>query len=201
MRISEERYSRDRRALDVAARLIGFEARTGTIRRLTGLTDDRIRKLSRSCGVGGRSGTCRRHRGKSPQRVTFILGKSRSRTEAATLLGLCRLMGVTPEMATAPQFGSDRVLKAERLCDAYWTFQSLLPEAALSFEHLLLLLSEVEKSQELTSTLCRSCNAVLVVDLLSLRGNRCAHCIEHAPYPRAEPVPYACVAEESAVYS
>ncbi len=201
MRISDERYTKDRRALDVAAMLVEFEARTGTIRRLTGLTDDRIRKLSRACGAGGHSETHRRHRGRSPQRVTHILGKTRSRSEASTLLGLCRLMGVTPSMATATERGPDRVLRAERLCDAYWTFRSLLPEATLSFEHLLLLLSEVEKSEEMTSTYCRSCNAVLVVDMLSLHASRCPHCAEHAPYTRSEPAQYACVAEESAVYS
>ncbi len=201
MRISDERYTKDRRALDVAAMLVEFEARTGTIRRLTGLTDDRIRKLSRACGAGGHSETHRRHRGRSPQRVTHILGKTRTRSEASTLLGLCRLMGVTPAMATATERGPDRVLRAERLCDAYWTFRSLLPEATLSFEHLLLLLSEVEKSEEMTSTYCRSCNAVLVVDMLSLHASRCPHCAQHAPYTRTEPAQYACVAEESAVYS
>lgn len=201
MRISDERYTRDRRALDVAVRLIEFEARTGTIRRLTGLTDDRIRKLIRTCGVSGRTGAGRRHRGRAPQKVTQILGKSRCRSEASTLLGLCRLMGVTPAMATAPELGIDRASRAERICDAYWTFRSLLPEASLSLEHLLLLLSELEKSQEMTSTFCRGCNAVQVVDMLSLHASRCAHCTVHAPYRKPEPVQYACVAEESAAYS
>ena len=45
MRISEQRYTKERRVLDVATRLIDFEARTGTIRELTGMVDGRIRSL------------------------------------------------------------------------------------------------------------------------------------------------------------
>jgi len=48
MRISDDRYSRDRQRLDLALRFIHHEARTRTIRVWTGLTDDRIRKLYRS---------------------------------------------------------------------------------------------------------------------------------------------------------
>jgi hypothetical protein len=45
MRISDDRYSRERLSLDLALRFLKHEARTQTIRTWTGLTDDRIRKL------------------------------------------------------------------------------------------------------------------------------------------------------------
>jgi hypothetical protein len=45
MRVSDDRYTRDRQRLDLALRLIRHEARTFTIRQWTGLSDDRIRKL------------------------------------------------------------------------------------------------------------------------------------------------------------
>ena len=48
MRITDDRYTRDRLRLDLALRLIRHEARTCTIRDWTGLSDDRIRKLYRS---------------------------------------------------------------------------------------------------------------------------------------------------------
>jgi hypothetical protein len=44
MRISEDRYSRERLSLDLALRFLRHEARTQTIRMWTGLSDDRIRK-------------------------------------------------------------------------------------------------------------------------------------------------------------
>ena len=63
MRISDDRYSRDRLRLDLALRFIHHEARTHTIRAWTGLTDDRIRKLYRTYlyEAGGRGVfVCRR---------------------------------------------------------------------------------------------------------------------------------------------
>ena len=48
MRISEDRYSRERLCLQLALRFLEHEARTQTIRTWTGLSDDRIRKLYRS---------------------------------------------------------------------------------------------------------------------------------------------------------
>ena len=45
MRVSDDRYTRDRQRLDLGLRLIRHEARTFTIRQLTGLSDDRIRKI------------------------------------------------------------------------------------------------------------------------------------------------------------
>jgi hypothetical protein len=45
MRISDDRYSRERLCLQVALRFLEHEARTQTIRAWTGLSDDRIRKL------------------------------------------------------------------------------------------------------------------------------------------------------------
>ena len=63
MRVSEERYDRERGTLELGVRLIQFKARTGTIRALTGLSPDRIRKLFRSCGLSGKVGSRDRRRG------------------------------------------------------------------------------------------------------------------------------------------
>jgi phage FluMu protein Com len=203
MRISEQRYSRDRRALDVATRLIDFEARTGTIRALTGLADDRIRKLSKTCGTDGRSTSAPRHRGSSKRRVGHLLGRSQSK-EAAALLGVCQLMGITSESRSPERDpGSSRVARAEQLCDAFWTFRYLLPQASMSFELMLLLLSEVAKGEEIAATNCRSCNALLVVDILSLYDSQCPHCAELSPMTRRPrtTIPYRCVAEEAPAYT
>jgi hypothetical protein len=48
MRISDDRYNRERSSLDLALKFLRHEARTQTIRAWTGLTDDRIRNLYRS---------------------------------------------------------------------------------------------------------------------------------------------------------
>ena len=80
MRISDDRYSRDRLRFDIALRFIRHEARTHTIRAWTGLTDDRIRKLYRSYLADPRSGPTR-HRGKSPQQVAFFTRTPRLRAQ------------------------------------------------------------------------------------------------------------------------
>ena len=94
MRIYDDRYSRDRQRLETALRFIEHEARTQTIRRWTGLSDDRIRKLYRSylCDAGRR--TVRRHRGRSPHQTTLFLRTARMRHESAVFASICRLVGV-----------------------------------------------------------------------------------------------------------
>ena len=45
MKLTDDRYAAERRQFELALRMIGHEARTGTITECTGLSDDRIRKL------------------------------------------------------------------------------------------------------------------------------------------------------------
>ena len=92
MRISDDRYNRDRLRLDVAMRFIRLEARTRTIRQWTGLTDDRIRKLYHAYLQSG--GRTTRHRGKSPQQAAYFMRTARLRNEASALAGLCCLVGL-----------------------------------------------------------------------------------------------------------
>lgn len=203
MRISEHRYNRDRRIIDVAARLIDFEARTSTIHDLTGLSGDRIRKLSKECGVDGKSTSKQRHRGASPSSVSILLAKPRLKNEADALFSLCRLMGVSP--GSGPEHSERRlpdVSRAERLCDAFWTFRYLLPQTSISFEHMLLMLSEAAKDGELVGTHCTDCNALFVVDALSLYDAVCPHC-SGVPLRvgKAGRIPLQCVAEEAPAYT
>lgn len=203
MRVSEQRYAEDRRALDVAVRLIGFEARTGTIRELTGMSDTRIRTLSKECGSKDGSDRPLRHRGASPHNVSYVLGKARSRNEGAALLGLCQLMGISSvHPGNCTGHVSDSLSHAERLCDVFWTFRYLIPEASIGFEHMLLLLSEAAKGEELATAHCEGCNALLLVDLLSLHSAPCPHCAVDAPanIRTAETMQYLRVAEESPAY-
>ena len=45
MRVTDDRYAGELEKFDLAIRMIGHEARTGTIRTCTGFTEDRIRKI------------------------------------------------------------------------------------------------------------------------------------------------------------
>src|ERR1700722_2970492 len=95
MRISEDRYRRERHSLQLALRFLEHEARTQTIRRWTGLSDDRIRKLYRSYATHAPR-FVRRHRGKSPHQVAYFGRSLRIQQETVWLASLLSLFGVIP---------------------------------------------------------------------------------------------------------
>ena len=176
MRISDDRYNRDRQRLDIAMHFIRHEARTHTIRQWTGLTDDRIRKLYRSYL---QDGGCRitRHRGKSPQQAAFFLRSARLRHEAGALAGLCCLVGVLERhqarAAAQPLAG---VTRAAALCQAYDVYQAIVAAPGIGFEHAVLLVNVLARGSELALGDCHGCGALLVVDSLALRPARCVLC-------------------------
>jgi Flagellar transcriptional activator (FlhC) len=186
MRISDDRYSRDRSRFDIAMQFIRHEARTHTIRAWTGLSDDRIRKLYRSYLCDSQAVPLTRHRGKSPQQVAFFMRTGRARQEAALLASLCRLVGALPE-APAPEL--IKVLpslgRGELLCQAYSVYRQMIPQAFISFEHAVFLLTALVRGDELVLSGCRDCAALLIIDRWSLRSARCAHCAPAAQAPEA----------------
>jgi hypothetical protein len=188
MRISDDRYSRDRLRLDLALRFIHHEARTHTIRAWTGLTDDRIRKLYRTyLHEAGGSGVTR-HRGKSPRQAAFFTRSTRMRREAAVFASVSSLFGlITPRTIRVdnrrPGAGepSPNVTRGALLCEAFEAHRALMGESQISFEHAVYLLSALHTGDELRVAHCRDCNGVLVTDRLALRIPVCNDCPGHRP--------------------
>lgn len=182
MRISDDRYSRDRSRFDVAVQFIRHEARTHTIRVWTGLSDDRIRKLYRSYLREARGTALVRHRGKSPQQAGFFMRSARVRQEAALLASVLRLLGALPSRPTPEMVSSLPSLgRGELLCHAYCVYRGLIPEGLISFEHAVFLLTALVRADELLLSNCRDCCAALIIDRWSLRAPRCALCAaDHA---------------------
>lgn len=183
MRISDDRYQRDRQRLDVAVQFIENEARTQTIRLWTGLTDDRIRKLYRSYLTEHRGRLLPRHRGKSPQQVAHFVRTARLRQESALFASICLMAEVITEAppAGAAARNAYSVQRALLLCRAYETYRSLVPHPSLSFEHAVFLVTALSRGDELRLAGCTGCEAVVVADRLSLRVPRCSGCGSHAP--------------------
>jgi hypothetical protein len=180
MRISDDRYSRDRQRLDLALRFIHHEARTRTIRVWTGLTDDRIRKLYRSyVATDGASGISR-HRGKSPQQVAFFVRTPLMRQEASVLASICYLLGVMPaaQVADAPRH-LPGMQRGEALCDAFETYRMLMPAPRISFEHAVFLVTALARGDELRAVQCTDCMGLIVIDRLGTDARRCLSC-EHS---------------------
>ena len=184
MRISDDRYSRDRLRLDLALRFIHHEARTQTIRAWTGLTDDRIRKLYRTYLHEAGGGGVTRHRGKSPQQAAFFTRSLRMRREAAVFASVSSLFGlISPRVGSAPAIIVERanqpapnVARGALLCEAFEAYRALIGDSQISFEHAVYLLGALHAGDELRVAHCRECNCVLVADRLALRLPVCNDC-------------------------
>src|SRR5215831_17709094 len=163
MRISDDRYSRDRLRLDLALRFIHHEARTHTIRAWTGLTDDRIRKLYRTyLHEAGGTGVAR-HRGKSPRQAAFFTRSMRMRREAAVFASVSSLFGLfgPRSIAVEPGTGAHSVARGNLLCEAFEAYRALVDEPQISFEHAVFLLAALHAGDELRVAHCRDCMGVL----------------------------------------
>jgi hypothetical protein len=190
MRVTDDRYTRDRQRLDLAIRMIRHEARTQTIRTWTGLTDDRIRKLYRTYVQTHAPGgpPVRRHRGKSPRQSAFFLRNAETRREAAALAGLFGRLGLLQSAAREVRAGTPASLRWGNLfCRVYETYRALHRAHRISFEHACHLLHALERRAELAMDACPGCDALMVVDVLRARTPVCTWC-EHEARAGSVPV-------------
>jgi hypothetical protein len=176
MRISDNRYSRDRFRLDLALRFIRHEARTQTIRAWTGLSDDRIRKMYREY-MQEPGFAVSRPRGKSPQQAAFFTRSPVLQEQSALLASVCSLLGALPR-AGAPI--NRQVLvnlsRGELLCQAFEVYRELVADPRISFEHLVFLVSALAGGEELQLANCEICGALTVVDRFTFKASRCPQC-------------------------
>lgn len=197
MRVSDDRYTRDRERHDLALRLIRHEARTFTIRQWTGLSDDRIRKLYRSYCLHDRC-TVLRHRGKSPRQLAFFFRNPEVSFQGAQLASLFVVYGLlgagTLGLESRYRLGS--LDSGVRLCQAYETYTELHSPAGISFEHAWFLLLALARRDELTLRRCSECDGLRLVDLLAKRRSACASCAA-AVAPRGASTPVECTAPGS----
>jgi hypothetical protein len=185
MRISDDRYSRERARMELALRFLSHEARTQTIRAWTGLSDDRIRKLYRSYMSQARR-HLPRHRGKSPHQIAYFTRSLRLQEETALLASVLSLLGVVPvgtyAGASAPASGTAAnaslpgVTRGVLLCQAFEAFRLLLPSAQISFEHAVFLAIALARGDQLRLGDCSDCGSLMVTERLPLRTARCTHC-------------------------
>ena len=178
MRISDDRYTRDRLRLDLALRLIQHEARTCTIRQWTGLSDDRIRKLYRSYVADCEASPVARHRGKSPRQTAFFFRSTELHFEAAQLASLYLIHGLldATRQGIESRYRVGSVESGLLLCRVYETYVDLHAPARISFEHAWFLLWALARHTELGVARCPSCGGLRLRDLLARRSSACATC-------------------------
>ena len=178
MRVSDDRYTRDRERFDLALRLIRHEARTFTIRQWTGLSDDRIRKLYRSYVMSADAAAVLRHRGKSPRQTAFFFRNPEVSFQAAQLASLLVLYGLLGGTALGiePRYRVGSLDSGALFCKAYEAYTELHTPAAISFEHAWFLLLALARGDELGAARCTACGGVRLRDLLSRHRTECASC-------------------------
>jgi hypothetical protein len=178
MRVSDDRYTRDRQRLDLALRLIRHEARTFTIRQWTGLSDDRIRKLYRSYVMNQDARCVLRHRGKSPRQAAFFFRNEELNFQAAQLASLFLmygLLGATP-LGLEPRYRIGSLESGTLLCQSYEAYLDLHTPAGISFEHAWYLLLALARRDEMGISRCANCGGVRLHDLLAKRKISCGNC-------------------------
>jgi Flagellar transcriptional activator (FlhC) len=177
MRVSDDRYTRDRQKFDLALRLIRHEARTFTIRQWTGLSDDRIRKLYRSYVLEHDSSTVLRHRGKSPRQAAFFFRNPELNFQAAQLASLFIMYGLVHGNARGvePRYRVGSLESGALLCHAYEAYQEMHRPASISFEHAWFLLLALARHDEVGIARA-TCGGVRVRDLLAKHRLACGNC-------------------------
>jgi hypothetical protein len=185
MRISDDRYTRDRERLDLALRFIRHEARTFTIKQWTGMSDDRIRKLYRSYVLHSEAGEVLRHRGKSPRQAAFFFRNPEVNFHAAQLASLFLMYGLMGAAGggVESRYRVGSLESGALLCRAYEAYLDLHAPVSISFEHAWFLLLALARRDEVGMTRCSSCGGLRLRDLLARHKQTCANCSHGAPAP------------------
>ncbi|HEY1492431.1 MAG TPA: hypothetical protein VGF35_07365 [Steroidobacteraceae bacterium] len=175
MRITDDRYHRERLRMELALRFLRHEARTQTIRAWTGLSDDRIRKLYRSYMDDART-ELPRHRGKSPHQVAYFTRSTRMQEETLALAASLWLLGVLGDAGAAAPGSLAALARGAMLCEAFDSYRLARPGAQISFEHAVFLVNALSSGEQLRLGWCSGCGGLMVSEPFSLRLSRCQHC-------------------------
>jgi hypothetical protein len=177
MRLSNHYISRDLRSVELALRMLSHEARTHTVSLWTGISSDRVRKLSLSQRREKPQRAARRYRGPSQTQLGTVLTSPSLRSEAAAIAYICQMFEVMPAQpvenarATLPS-----VPRGEQVCSALEFFEALVPPTQLTFDQWVLLLQSLVEAKEWGMARCARCPALVVADRLALEKPLCDEC-------------------------
>jgi hypothetical protein len=175
MRVTDNRYRTERSQFELAMRMIRHEARTNTISYLTGLSDDRIRKVYdtyfRCAG-----GNVRRRRGKSPTQIAPLIESPPRALESGVLVHLLHRGGLfSAPGARQPQLRQNIAL-GQRFCDCFEAYRCIVPGPTLTFEWGWNLLLNMRSGDELGLAQCEACGIIHLRDLLAIPQTVCPVC-------------------------
>lgn len=177
MRATDNRYRGERNRFELAMRMIRHEARTGTIRYLTGLTDDRIRKLYTSYFKFVDGVPVKRRRGKSPTRVGPLIRSPARALESGVFVNMLVANGlVSFKNPPGPRLKGDVEL-GHRFCQCFETHKRVVHRPTLNFEWSWNLMHSIRSADELRLAHCDVCSIAYVYDHLTLPRSDCPACL------------------------
>ena len=186
MRITQSRYAGELNRFELAMRMLRLQARTGTIARYTGLSNDRIRKAYASyVREHGLNKLPSRKRGRPPSRIGRFLGTPQRHCESTVLAALFMHAGLVVRDESSrchvPRHLTG-LMAGRRLCDAYDMYRMLMPQGQITLEVAAALLRAIGETQDLIMTFCGSCRAIYVQDAYALDYGR-GPCCDWTPEP------------------
>jgi hypothetical protein len=159
----------------VALRMIGFEARTRTIRLSTRLTDDQIRRLYRQYCRARPSSTTSRHRGRSPTQALQFTRNAGTLLESSILAGVLTAHGLLKGLRPKPWLANS-LQYARRFCEAYATYLDLAERDPLSFEQAWYFARMLAARSELFLQRCKHCGSHYLGDTHTVLKRDCPIC-------------------------
>lgn len=166
---TEDPDDRDMRRRQLAKRMVSHRARTQTICAFTGLSRHRLETLRRRWGVPAHD----RHRGPSPTSFLEFFRTTKCLQTATTAAVLCDLLGAIRLPAPTARPRSVTLEAGEQLCYAYEALLACFPDAALEFEHLVLLTNGLAQGDSVQLSHCTQCGAAVLIDKLSVQPGTC----------------------------
>jgi hypothetical protein len=183
MRLTDDRYTREREACELALRLLRYEARSCLIRTCTGLSEDRVRKLYKTYLQHRGTKQLRRKRGKAPHEAATFMRNSRAHLEASLLAGIFCSLTLVETTYAQPRW-LPPLSFVERLCDAYDYYLQCMStgsrDAQFSFEHAWFLMQTLSRGA-LRLVPCAHCGAVQLHDVLATTPRACPFCEQKSP--------------------
>jgi hypothetical protein len=185
VRVSEDRYTKDLRRLNLAQRLIQLEVRTQWICAWTGFSEVRVRNLFHA--YHREQGFVRRHRGPAPTRVSGFLRSPALRAEASAIGGIARVLDVVPP-SPAPGARLDclGLERAERLCRVFELYRQVAPQSRFTMDQLIRLVMALTEGEGFEIGHCRNCHGALLFDRLGDHRRVCPVCREDSRTREAE---------------
>ncbi len=165
---------RDSRRYQLALRLMGHQARTGTIFAMTSLSRHQQEALRRRWGITEDT----RRRGPSPTSLGRFTHSPRARSEGAVLAVFCRIYGLL-SLASRGAVARRKLLTlefGERLCDTYESYRGCFPWVKLKIEELLSFAIGIATNEVIGIGRCESCAGTILIDRLAPHRHSCGQC-------------------------